>query len=269
MPEPLKTHLRSAVRAARDTGKLLLTRVGPAQPPATLERDAAQYWETGSGDDWQNNSHWKGGSKFDDTGVWEAVGRGHVELYERLRRASGQDAAPLERIVDWGCGGGANAVTFAPLAKEIIGVDISAESVKECGRQVTAASGTPFTGIVASLGDPEAAAADIPRPVSLFLCLYVLELVPTKEYGLRLMRIARHLLGPGGQVFVQVKYSTGSWSTRSRRRDYRRDLAGITYRVEDFWTAMADIGFRPEAVSLVPRNELDKRYAYFLLSKPR
>ena len=31
---------------------------------------------------------------------------------------------------------------------------------------------------------------------------------------------------------------------------------------------MAGIGFRPEAVALVPKNELDERYAYFLLSKP-
>jgi SAM-dependent methyltransferase len=267
MPKPFETHLRSTVRAARDTGVHLLTRIGPAQPAAKLERDAAQYWVTGSGDNWQNNSHWKGGSKFDGTGVWEAVGRGHVELYERLRLASGQPPAPLERVVDWGCGGGANAITFAHLTQEIIGVDISAESVSECGRQVAAAGGIPFRGIVASLDNPEAAAVNIPRPVSLFLFLYVLELVPTKEYGLRLMRIAQDLLGHGGQVFAQVKYSTGSWSTRSRRRDYRRDLAGITYRIEEFWTAMTDIGLRPEAVSLVPHNELDERYAYFLLSK--
>jgi hypothetical protein len=31
---------------------------------------------------------------------------------------------------------------------------------------------------------------------------------------------------------------------------------------------MAEIGFQPEAVALIPENELDERYAYFLLSKP-
>jgi hypothetical protein len=96
----------------------------------------------------------------------------------------------------------------------------------------------------------------------------VLELVPTQAYGLRLIRIAYHLLGPGGQAFVQIKYATGSWRTRPRRRSYRSDVAGNTYRIEDFWTAMAGIGFRPEAVALVPENDLDERYAYFLLSKP-
>ena len=55
------------------------------------------------------------------------------------------------------------------------------------------------------------------------------------------------------------------------RRDYRRAVAGCTYRIEEFWTAMTGVGFCPEAVALVPRNDLDidERYACFLLSKPR
>jgi hypothetical protein len=55
----------------------------------------------------------------------------------------------------------------------------------------------------------------------------------------------------------------------ARRRDYRRAVPGCTYRIEEFWTAMTGVGFCPEAVALVPRNDLDERYAYFLLSKPR
>ena len=109
------------------------------------------------------------------------------------------------------------------------------------------AGSTPFVEVLANIAHPEEAARDIPRPCDLFLCLYVLELVPTQAYGLRLMRIAYNLLGQGGQAFVQIKYATGSWRTRPRRRSYRLDIAGNTYRIEDFWTAMAGIGFRPEA----------------------
>jgi len=263
MTEPIQTRLRAAARTARDTANLLLTRAGPAQPEGTLERDAARYWEHGAGDPWRNNSHWRGGSQFDGTGLWEKAGQEHLDLYQRLRQAAAGNPAPVDRVVDWGCGGGANAVAFAPLASEIIGVDVSADSVQECARQVGGAA--EFTGVVASVSRPEQAAATIARPVSLFLCLYVLELVPSKEYGLRLMRIAYDLLTPGGQAFVQIKYSAGSWRTSSRRRSYRRDLAGVAYRVDEFWTAMTRIGFQPETVVLVPRNELDERYAYFLL----
>ena len=248
----------------RDTARLLVTRFGPARPQ---EQEAQQFWTRGAGDGWRNNSHWRDGSQFHGTGLWEAVGREHIELYQRLRQASAVKPAPVERAVDWGCGGGANAVAFAGLASEIVGVDVAVDSVKECARQVANAGTTPFTPVVANVSRPELAAATIARPVSLFLCLYVLELVPDKEYGLRLMRIAYDLLCEGGQAFVQIKYSTGSWRTSSRRRGYRRDLAGVTYRIDEFWTAMQQIGFRPEAVSLVPANDLDERYAYFLLTR--
>lgn len=259
--------LRDAARTARDTGRLLLTRTGPARSPGKLERDAERYWAAGAGDQWRNNSHWRDGSQFSSTGLWETTGQEHLDLYQRLRRASAGHPAPVERIVDWGCGGGANAVAFAPLATGITGVDINAESVRECARQVAEATAIPFTGVITSAGQPEQAAAGIARPVSLFLCLYVLELVPSKEHGLRLMKVAHDLLIPGGQAFVQVKYSDGSWRTRPRRRGYKTALADLTWRVEEFWTAMETAGFRPEAVALVPRNELDERYAYFLLTR--
>lgn len=67
---------------------------------------------------------------------------------------------------------------------------------------------------------------------------------------------------------ISCQYATCSWRTMTRRRDYRRAVAGCTYRIEEFWTAMTGVGFCPEAVALVPRNDLDERYAYFLLSKP-
>jgi SAM-dependent methyltransferase len=264
------TTLRDATRAARDTGRLLLTRVGPAQSSARLERDAAAYWGGNWDDRWRNNSHWRGGSQFGVSGLWEAVGREHLELYQRLRQASTVEPAPIERIVEWGCGGGTNAVAFAPLAGEFVGVEVSAASVEECAKQIAAACpDVLFTGVLANVGDPEAAAGKIPRPVSLFLCLYVLELVPDKAYGLRLMRLAYQMLEPGGQAFVQVKYSTSSWRTWSRRRSYRSAIADTTYRIDEFWMAMEAIGFRPETVFLVPHNDLDERYAYYLLSVPQ
>ncbi len=41
-----------------------------------------------------------------------------------------------------------------------------------------------------------------------------------------------------------------------------------TYRIEEFWELTQRCGFVPETIELVPRNELDQRYAYFLLSRP-
>ncbi len=266
MPAPSVVRLRSAAGAARDQAQFLLGQVGLAHSSSRLTRDASQYWSGQSGNRWQNDSHWRGGSEFADSDRWAAIGQEHLQLFQRLQRTV-DEPAPLKRIVDWGCGGGANAVSFAPLAEEFIGVDVAADSVEESARRVAQTCSTPFVRVLADLARPEEAIRHMPRPCDLFLCLYVLELVPTQAYGLRVMRVAYDLLGPGGQAFVQIKYATGSWRTRPRRRSYRSAVAGTTYRIEEFWTAMVGIGFRPEVVALVPKNDLDERYAYFLLSR--
>jgi SAM-dependent methyltransferase len=267
MPTVSMTRLRHVAGVAREVAQVALAQVGLTHSAGRLTRDASRYWSGERDDRLANDSHWRTGSKFEQTELWAAMGAEHVELFQRLRRTASEPPA-LKRIIDWGCGGGANAVHFAPLAQEFIGADINAGSIEECERQVAAACSTPFVKALIDIEHPEASARDIPRPCDLFLCLYVLELVPTQGYGLRLMRIAHDLLGPGGQAFVQIKYETGSWRTRPRRRGYRTAVAGNTYRIEDFWTAMTRIGFRPAAVTLVPENNLDERYAYFLLSKP-
>jgi hypothetical protein len=234
-----------------------------------LASDAQAYWrQTQKDDGWRNNSHWRNGSAFPGDDAWLAVGREHLALYEKFCRAVQYDR-PLGRVVEWGSGGGANAVHFAPRSQEYIGVDVAPDSLAECERQVRTVCDTPFTPVLADVADPDAAAQVIPRPCDLFLCLYVLELVPTPEYGRRLLRIARDLLADDGLALVQIKYSTNSWRTRSRRRRYRSSTAAsmTTYRIEEFWTTATSCGLRPELVTLVPKNDLDERYAYFLLTK--
>ena len=114
-------------------------------------------------------------------------------------------------------------------------------------------------------GRPQAALAQIPEAsCDLFVCTYVFELLPTPEHGHRVLRIARRLLRPGGAAFLQFRYETGSWRTRSRRWGYGRHLADhASYRVEDFWQATSDAGIEPLVVSLVPEDPLGlgDRYA--------
>ena len=59
-------------------------------------------------------------------------------------------AHPLERIVERGCGGGANAVAFAPHCAEYLGADLGSETVDECEKQLTSACDTPFRGLHAA-----------------------------------------------------------------------------------------------------------------------
>ena len=77
----------------------------------------------------------------DDQDLWRRVGTEHLEIVRTAARACGWTwSSP--RVVDWGCGGGANAVAVAPHAGELVLVDLSARTLEECARQVAARSST-------------------------------------------------------------------------------------------------------------------------------
>lgn len=262
----------SAVRRAGAFGKALLQRsaatAGLRQTEERIAADAQSYWSETGGEQWKSNSHWNDGGVFADGDLWWQVGQRHLAMVERGARMLEFDRS-WGRVVEWGCGGGANAVHFAKRAKEFVGVDVVRASLVECGRQVAEHCGTPYRPVLVDVAQPERAVEEIGGSCDIFLCVYVFELIPTPEYGERLLRIARDLLAPGGLALIQIKYDEGRFWTRPRRRSYRSGVAEMTtYPIAEFWTLAAKCGLRPEFVELVPRNELDRRYAYFLLSRP-
>jgi SAM-dependent methyltransferase len=255
--------------AVRGRELLLRTLVGVGfrQSESRISADSQQYWARPGGKRWEGNSHWRAAPVFDEGDLWSRIGREHLELFERAARMVGF-SRPWDRIVEWGCGGGANAVHFAPRAREFVGVDISKETLEECAEQVESVCDTPFRSVPIDVADPEEALRRIGAPCDVFLCFYVFELIPTPEYGARILRIAQELLAPGGLALVQVKYDDGRWSTKPRRRSYATAVAAMTsYPISTFWQLAENCGFTPEMIYLVPRNQLDERYAYFLLTK--
>lgn len=245
----------------------VLGRVGLSQSDRRIAEDAHEYWTESGSASWKANSHWRDAHVFGDGDLWYDIGRQHLEMFDRSARAVGFDR-PLRRVVEWGCGGGANAVHFAARAEEFVGVDVVPETLDECARQVAAHSDTPFTRVLAEVAHPERVVDQV-GTCDLFLCFYLFELIPSPEYGERLLRIASQVLAPGGLALIQVKYHDGGFWSRPRRRGYRTSVAGMTsYSVPEFWQLVTKCGLRPEGLSLVPENELDRRYAYFLVAKP-
>ncbi|VVJ17664.1 Uncharacterised protein [Amycolatopsis camponoti] len=264
----VKRTVKQFAKSAEDVVQRLLAAAGARQSESRLAADSQAYWAGAGGDRWRANSHWRAAHVFDHDDLWQRIGLDHLAMADRGARMIGFDR-PWSRIVDWGCGGGANAVAFAPRAAEYVGVDVSAETLETCEKEVAAVCDTPFTGLRIDVEDPEAVLRRISPPYDLFLCFYVFELIPSPEYGARLLRIAEQLLGSGGAALIQIKYTTGTWRTRPRRRAYRTGLAEMTtYTVPEFWELATACGLTPHSVQLVPRNELDERYAYFLLTKP-
>lgn len=103
-----------------------------------------------------------------------------------------------------------NAVHFARIAAEFYGVDVSRSSLDECARQMQAEGLLNFRPILIDAADPEGAVGKLGGLCDLFLSTYVYELLPSPEYGLRVLRIAHRVLSTGGIAMIQVKYSDGN-----------------------------------------------------------
>ncbi len=239
----------------------------PAESEDKLRRDAQKYWNAPNTELLNAYSHWRGAGIFADDDLWLALGRKNLELYQQFCRMMGVTTPP-RRIVEWGCGGGANAVHFAPLAETYVGIDIARPSLQECASQLDAAGFRNFEPVLVDAGDPDTALAQIPQKCDLFLSTYVFELFPTPEYGLQVLKTARKLLNEGGMAIIQVRYIRDSWTSRPRRFAYKRNLSATTYRIETFWDEAEKCGFLPQAVRLVPHEKLNNQtnYAYFILT---
>ncbi len=147
-------------------------------------------------------------------------------------------------------------------------MEVSPESLLECGRQVSEVCDTTYTPILVGADSPEDAVAQVDGSVDLFLCFYVMEILPSQAHGARVLQVAARLLRPGGTAVIQIKYQTASLRTRSRTWSYTRQFASMTsYPIDKFWRMAVDAGFTPEWIRLVPKNELDERYAYFFLTR--
>jgi SAM-dependent methyltransferase len=212
-------------------------------------------------------AHWRGAGPFADASVWETLGRQHLELYDEFARAEGK--TELRRVIEWGCGGGANAVHFAPRAREFCGIDVASDTLDECARQVSLATNgrALFQGRLVRPDHPEDA-RDIVK-CDFFLSTYVFELLPSPENGLRVLDVASELLEPGGLAIIQIKYAPDGRVPSTRRRYDRYFYAFTRFRINDFWCACDQRGLEPRSIKLVPVQPLDlgDDYAYFMLRK--
>ena len=273
-PALLDVVRRQFRRRARHAEILVRRAFGLTESEARLARDAQAYWSDVANDNLAGHAHWRGAGSFEDDGRWQALGRAQLEIFDRLAPAAGlAPGGPLGRVLDWGCGGGMNAIHFAPRAgRGYVGVDVARITLDRCVDQMGAIGlGSAFTPVLMEVVRPEAVLDLVPAgSCDLFLCLHVFELFPTPEYGLRVLGLAHAMLREGGAAFVQIRFDRGSVRTAPRRWGYARNLAGnTTYRAEAFWEAAQGVGFAPHAAFFLPEQPLNRQsnYAYFLMTK--
>ena len=240
------------------------------EPDSKLIADSQQFWNDHAHPRLKARSHFAGEGPFADTRLWSSLGAEHARMFEKAAQWIGMDE-PLERIVEWGCGGGLYAAHFAPKTQMFCGVDINPQSLDECAKQVEKAGLTNFHPVLIDSNTPRDAVSQIAGPCDLFFSTYVFELLPTEDYGLEIMRIAFDILRSGGLALIQIHYDTGALDHKSRPWGYAENLAkNNSYRMDAFWLECQKIGFVPLFIILIPeRPEIsDDRYAYFALQKP-
>ena len=240
-------------------------------PPSDGRRiaDSHAFWNDPARPDLKTIMHWRGEGPFEDDGLWLDLGRRHLSMLKRAAEWA-DISLPVESILEWGCGGGMNAVHFARQASAYYAIDVSERSLEECVRQVRAEGAGTCIPVLVAAGDPESVSGALGAPCDLFFSSYVFELLPSREYGLRILGVAHDLLRPGGVALIQIRYHSGLQTVTGNRRAYAKSWHSSTsYSIEGFWTASQDVGFDPLYVTLVPRQpELNEsRYAYFALKK--
>jgi Methyltransferase domain len=258
-----------------DRARLLwLGLLGRGQSEEELARVTMQYWNDGdkAGVDLKDYSHWAGAGPWQDREKWLSLGRVHFEMYEQLCLVTGT-RRPLDSAVEWGSGGGANAIHFINEVRNFCGIEIAQPSLDECGRVLTESGFSGFQPVLISAEAPEQALELAPGPFDLFLSTYVYELLPGRGYGERITRVAWQMLKPGGLALIQIRYDDGSSRSSQKNADYFRHSTRFTsYRVEEFWVLAEKIGFEPRYVRLVPQKTAGfsgDLYAYFAMTKPR
>src|SRR5215212_379905 len=113
LPSTIKLFSRKVYQIVKETEFWIRHRLGIFQDVRAIERDAHRFWNE-TGPLIQYSSHWRGA--FADDKVWLSLGEEHLRLYKEFERLLGA-TRPLGQVIEWGCGGGANAVHFAPLAQ--------------------------------------------------------------------------------------------------------------------------------------------------------
>jgi len=234
------------------------------QPLETLAADAKSYWSQSALRPWvADMSHWRGRGRWADDTVWTSIGRDHVALFHQLCLLSAR-TTPIRTMLEWGPGGGANALAFAPIAPRIYGVDISPANLQECARQLSQSNFRAFHPIEIEAAQPERVLASVSEPIDFALSTAVFQHFPSKEYGQRVLNILHRLLDPNGSALIQTRSDDGSETLRCKTSDYAKNVVTFTsYRIEEFWDNCMQAGFHPLSLTLKP----EPAYAYYFLQK--
>lgn len=225
-----------------------------------LLNEISNFWNAAiANDNIKGFSHFKNYGKWEDGELWDQLGLENIARFEVLKILSDTDS--IESMLEWGVGGGANAVKFCGEVKEFYGVDISSASISECEIKIKAESKGTFNYWLARIpiDNPKMVYDYVPK-VDFFLSTSVFQHFPNPEYGKRIASLAYSILKNDGIALIQIKYG----EHKEYHSDYAKEAANFTlYPLSVFRDLMTQIGFKVLSVTLDTKTF----YAYYYLQK--
>ncbi|MCP4601916.1 MAG: class I SAM-dependent methyltransferase [Proteobacteria bacterium] len=236
------------------------------QPYSEIVNDARCFWDASNAiSKIRELSHWQGVGPWADQKRWEENGQYHFSLFEQLCTIS-NTSRPINSMLEWGPGGGLNAVSFAREVERFCAVEISLANLEECGRQITSLGFEGFEAFLIDIERPEEIIKALIEPVDFFLCTSVFQHMPNKLYGNRVTTIAHRILKEDGLAIIHIRYDDGTEKYRPKKDNYKANVLFFTsFRIEEYWQIAKEVGFQPLSVILDPKSN----GAYYLLKKGR
>jgi len=238
----------------------------PAQTESRRTKDAAQFWsEAKNSGEIREYSHWVGEGRFENSDTWASIGETHFQMWKQFTTICGEEQVN-KRMIEWGSGGGANAIAFAPAFENFSGVEITEASLNECKKQLETRGIKGFTPMLINTESPEEVLTQIDEPFDFFLAVGVFHHFPSKDYGARVLSVANAILRPGAMALIQIRYDDLRPKYKPKSRDYKTHAIHFTsYKLHEFWNLASDKGFTPRFIELRP----SVNFAYFYLTKEK
>lgn len=215
----------------------------------------------------QDVSHYRGVGRWADDNLWQGIGQSSLAKIRFLWRLLDRSPKSLADLValEWGPGGGANAFGLQPIARKYYGIDISEKNLMECQRLMTA-EGRPDYVAPVLLADSPATIKGRVEDVDIFLSTAVFQHFPSKDYGVEVLQAIRSVCKPGACGFIQIRFDNGSGRFKSIEdiSDYERGhITATSYRLDEFWDAVANAGFKPLSLNSIGTSN---HYATYFLT---